>query len=76
MIASLATAALILAAVYSLLMMQRAFFGPAQSEEVLEGLTAREVAMVLLLLVCLLGLGLYPQPVLDLTYSTMSQLAR
>lgn len=75
-IASFATAALILAAVYSLLMMQRAFFGPAQSDEVLEGLTAREVAMVLLLLVCLLGLGLYPQPVLDLTYSTMSQLAR
>jgi NADH-quinone oxidoreductase subunit M len=75
-IASFATAALILAAVYSLLMVQRAFFGPAQSDEVLEGLTAREVAMVLLLLVCLLGLGLYPQPVLDLTYSTMSQLAR
>lgn len=75
-IASFATAALILAAVYSLLMVQRAFFGPAQSDEVLEGLTAREVAMVLLLLLCLLGLGLYPQPVLDLTYSTMSQLAR
>jgi NADH-quinone oxidoreductase subunit M len=75
-IAALATAALILAAVYSLLMVQRAFFGPAQSEEVLEGLTARELGMVLFLVVCLLGLGLYPQPVLDLTYSTMSQLVR
>lgn len=75
-IAALATAALILAAVYSLLMMQRAFFGPAQSEKVLEGLTAREIFMVLFLVACLLGLGLYPQPVLDLTYSTMSQLAR
>ncbi|HSC75619.1 MAG TPA: NADH-quinone oxidoreductase subunit M [Pseudomonadales bacterium] len=75
-IASFATAALILAAVYSLLMMQRAFFGPAQSESVLEGLTVREVCMVLFLVVCLLGLGLYPQPVLDLTYSTMSQLVR
>ena len=75
-IAALATAALILAAIYSLLMVQRAFFGPAQSETVLEGLTAREVTMVLMLVLCLLGLGLYPQPVLDLTYSTMSQLVR
>ena len=75
-IASLATAALILAAIYSLLMMQRAFFGPAKSEAMLEGLTAREVTMVLMLVLCLLGLGVYPQPVLDLTYSTMSQLAR
>ncbi len=76
-IASLATAALILAAVYSLLMVQRAFFGPSQqSESVLEGLTAREVCMVLFLVLCLLGLGLYPQPALDLTYATMLPLAR
>jgi NADH-quinone oxidoreductase subunit M len=75
-IASLATAALILAAVYNLIMVQRAFFGPAQSDTVLEGLTPREVVMILLLAVTLLWLGLYPQPVLDLTHATMSQLAR
>ncbi len=57
-------------------MEQRAFVGPAKSETVLAGLTAREVSMVLMLVLCLLGLGLYPQPVLDLTYSTMSQLVR
>jgi NADH-quinone oxidoreductase subunit M len=71
-----AAAALILAAVYSLLMMQRAFYGPAQSDEVLEGLTAREVVMVLLLVAFLLWLGVYPQPVLNLTQASMMPLVR
>lgn len=69
-----ATAALILAAVYSLLMVQRAFFGPAQSDTVLEGLTAREIGVVLSLAGLLLWLGVYPQPVLDLTASVMTNI--
>ncbi len=75
-LASLAAGALILAAVYSLLMMQRSFYGEAKSETTLEGLTAREVVMVLLLVVFLLWLGIYPQPVLDLTQASMSALVR
>lgn len=75
-LASVATAALILAAVYSLLMMQRAYYGPAQSETVLEGLSVREITIVLLLALSLLWLGLYPQPVLDLVQASMSQLVR
>lgn len=74
--ASLAAAALILAAVYSLLMMQRSFYGAAQADTALEGLTEREVVMVLLLVVFLLWLGIYPQPVLDLTQASMLPLVR
>lgn len=69
--AGLATAALILAAVYSLWMMQRAFFGEARTDVVLEGLTTREWSIVALLAVCLLALGVYPQPVLDLSEAAM-----
>ncbi|MEZ5493757.1 MAG: NADH-quinone oxidoreductase subunit M [Pseudomonadales bacterium] len=76
MLATLAAAALILAAVYSLLMMQRSFYGAAQAETKLEGLTAREVLMVLLLVGFLLWLGIYPQPVLDLTQASMMPLVR
>ncbi|TXH50114.1 MAG: NADH-quinone oxidoreductase subunit M [Cellvibrionales bacterium] len=75
-LATLAAAALILAAVYSLLMMQRSFYGATQTETKLEGLTVREVVMVLLLVGFLLWLGIYPQPVLDLTQASMLPLVR
>lgn len=75
-VVAVATAALILAAVYSLLMVQRSFFGPASSSEQLEGLTVRETGMVLLLAVCLIWLGVFPQPVLDLTEAAMKPLVR
>lgn len=76
LVVAAATAALILAAVYSLLMVQRAFFGPAQTDTVLEGLSAREIAMVLVLAIALVLLGIYPQPVLDLTEAAMKPLVR
>ena len=72
LVASLATFALILAAVYSLMMMQRAFYGPAQSSDVLEGLTTREVLMVFMLMCATIGLGVYPQPVLNLSEAAMT----
>lgn len=71
--ASFATAALVLAAVYSLLMMQRAFFGASKSSTVMEGLTVREMLMVGTLMLALLALGLYPQPVLDLSAEAMTR---
>lgn len=71
-----ATLGLILAAVYSLLLVQRAFFGPAQSDAALEGLNAREFYLVLALALALIWLGVYPQPVLDLSEVAMAQLAR
>lgn len=75
-VTSIATIGLILAAVYSLLLVQRAFFGPAKSDVALEGMNAREISIVLVLAVLLVWLGLYPQPVLDISNAAMSQLAR
>ena len=60
-----AASGLILAAVYSLIVVQKAFHGAPKEEGLLEDLNARELAMMLVLMVLLLGLGLYPQPVID-----------
>jgi NADH-quinone oxidoreductase subunit M len=63
---------LILAAVYSLMMMQRAFFGPAKSDEKLRDLNVREMTTMLSLMALILFMGLYPQPILDVTRATMA----
>jgi NADH-quinone oxidoreductase subunit M len=69
----LATTGLILAAVYSLAMLQRGFFGPTKSDTPLEDLTGREIALVTSLMAVLLFMGLYPQPILDATDTVMNQ---
>ncbi|MET0356836.1 MAG: NADH-quinone oxidoreductase subunit M [Cellvibrio sp.] len=60
-----ATTGLVLSAVYSLILVQRALHGPAQSSTPIEGLNLRELAMMFSLMIILVWLGLYPQPVLD-----------
>jgi NADH-quinone oxidoreductase subunit M len=67
----IAATGLILAAVYSLIIMQRAFFGPTKSDEPLIDLNLREMALVGSLMIILVWLGLYPQPLLDTTASVM-----
>lgn len=68
-----AASGLILAAVYSLAMLQRGFFGPAKSDTPLEDLTGREIALVSSLMAILLFMGLYPQPFFDATANVMNQ---
>jgi hypothetical protein len=46
-------------------MMQRAFFGPNQAGWKLPDATARELAIMAVMIALIVGLGLYPQPVLD-----------
>ena len=67
-----AATGLILAAVYSLMLVQRAFLGKPKSDEKLRDLNAREVVTVVTLMVLLVGLGLYPQPVLDISHASMA----
>ena len=62
----LATAGLVLAAAYSLAMVHRSMFGPARSDAPIAAASAREVLMLLSVAACIVALGLYPQPVLDL----------
>lgn len=66
-----ASVGLVLAAIYSLLLMQRVHFGPAQGEGSLNGLDAREYGMMLGVVVLVLLFGLYPQPLLDTTGGAM-----
>jgi len=66
---------LILAAVYSLILVQKAFHGAPRDDGHkghYDDLTRRELSMMALLMVLLLGLGLYPQPVLDASAAAMN----
>jgi len=69
-----AASGMVFAVVYSLVLIERAFHGPLQipSSERPRGpddLSLRELAMMGALIVLLLGLGLYPQPVLDAAHA-------
>ncbi len=68
----IATFGLVLAAIYALTLMQRAYYGPAADPTPLARVNAREIGLLLSLLVLQLALGLYPQPVLDTSESTMA----
>ncbi|MCS5517172.1 NADH-quinone oxidoreductase subunit M [Pseudomonas qingdaonensis] len=71
-VTAIATSGLVFGSVYSLIMIHRAYFGPAKSDEVLAGMDNRELIMVLGLAVLLIVLGVYPQPFLDTSAATMS----
>ena len=71
MIVVIATFGLVLASVYSLIMIHRAHFGLAKSDKPLPALDSRELLMVLGLAALLVILGIYPQPVLDTTAASM-----
>ena len=62
----LATGGLVLASAYSLIMVHRSMFGPSRSDAPIAAASTREVLMLLSLVATIVGLGLYPQPVLDL----------
>lgn len=64
---AIATFGVLLAAAYSLVMVHRSMFGPAQSPIPIPGASARETLMLLTLAAAIVWLGLYPQPVLDLS---------
>ncbi|WP_230432565.1 NADH-quinone oxidoreductase subunit M [Plesiomonas shigelloides] len=70
-VAVVATFGLVLASVYSLIMVQRAFFGSAKEASTLPAMSSRELFIVLLLAVLLVLLGVYPQPILDTTNTVM-----
>jgi NADH-quinone oxidoreductase subunit M len=64
-----ASTGLIFAAVYSLMFVQRAFYGPVHGDDhkKLEDLNRRELATMLTLMGLLVFFGLYPQPVFELS---------
>lgn len=70
----IATFGLVFASVYALVMMQRAYYGEAKSEQVLAGMTGRELSMILVLVILLAALGIYPQPILDTSSAAMNNI--
>jgi len=68
----IAALGLILAAVYSLAIAQRTFFGPLKLGEALD-LDTREILMMTSMAVILLWMGLHPQPLIDLAQHTLNQ---
>jgi NADH-quinone oxidoreductase subunit M len=65
--AIIATAGIILAAIYILWMYQRTMTGPVREEVAgFKDLKARELFAVAPLIVLLIGVGVYPKPVLDI----------
>ncbi|NLR62908.1 NADH-quinone oxidoreductase subunit M [Chitinophaga varians] len=56
---------LVVATAYSLRIMQKVFFGPANRQYVLPDLNKRELVIIVALVMAILLLGLHPQPVLN-----------
>ncbi len=73
-VAVVAASGLILSAVYSLILMQHAFHGKPREATPLRDLNYRENATLATLMVVLVGLGLYPQPVLDVSRASVQAL--
>ncbi len=73
---TLATVSLVLAGLYSLILIHKTLFGAphesqAERKHPLKDLNAREMSMLLILVVGLVWLGLWPQTVLDTSNHTM-----
>ncbi|MDN6633870.1 MAG: NADH-quinone oxidoreductase subunit M, partial [Enterobacterales bacterium] len=68
----ISTFGLVFASVYSLIMMQRAYYGAPKSDKPLPGMSTRELSIILLLVVLLVALGVYPQPILDTSSAAMT----
>lgn len=74
LVTSLAACGLIFAAIYSLILVQRAFFGPTKNAEPLHDLSSRELTLMLSLILILLFIGLYPQTVLDTSAASIADI--
>jgi NADH-quinone oxidoreductase subunit M len=74
--AFLAATTLILGAAYTLWMVKRVFFGVVGNAHVagLQDLSKREFFILGVLALMVLGFGLYPQPITELTHATVGQL--
>jgi NADH-quinone oxidoreductase subunit M len=68
---------IVVAAVYSLILMQRSFQGtPAADSQALADLDAREMSIMVVMMLGLVALGVYPQPVFDMAAPALDTLLR
>jgi NADH-quinone oxidoreductase subunit M len=69
----IATLGLVFSALYSLRLMQKVFMGPSISDHQINDLSIREGIILASLTVVIILLGLYPQPVFDMTRNVVLQ---
>lgn len=67
---------LVFAAIYSLSMIQRAFFGPDKERWTLPDLSLRETAITGVMIASLIWLGFHPQPVLNTSKSAITAILK
>jgi NADH-quinone oxidoreductase subunit M len=72
--AAAAALGLITAAVYSLIMMQKSFYGKPNDELTLDDFGSLEMTAMAVMIIALVWLGLYPQPVLDMVQPVVDSL--
>jgi NADH-quinone oxidoreductase subunit M len=72
----IATTGLVAAAVYALWMVQKVFHGKMPDGRKRPDLSAREMAIMTVLMVAILSLGLYPQPVFDVAGPPLERLQK
>ncbi len=70
----LAALGLVTAAIYSLIIIQKAFHGPQLRFQQMADFDRREMGAMAVMIVGLIWMGLYPQPLLDTLYPVVSQL--
>ena len=73
---AVAALGLITAAIYSLIMMQKAFYGKPDTNLVLADFGWLEMTAMAVMIIALVWLGLYPQPVLDMVQPVLDSLAQ
>jgi NADH-quinone oxidoreductase subunit M len=71
---AVAALGLITAAIYSLIMMQKAFYGQPSSEFEVDDFATLDMAAMGVMIIALIVLGLYPQPVFDLVQPVIDAL--
>lgn len=74
-VASISAGGMILAALYSWYLMHRVYWGRPSGEGTIAGLNAREYTMMIILVLITLIVGLYPQSLLSVSQSTMTQIS-
>ena len=74
--AFLAATTLILGAAYTLWMVKRVFYGEVQNDNVkaLQDINHRELLIMTVLAVAVLGMGLWPAPVVDVMHASVNNL--
>ncbi len=73
-LAAVATAGLVAATLYSLWMVQGAFFGLRREGPKIPDLGAREMSVMLLMMVVIIWIGLYPRPIIKAATRTVDAL--